>query len=164
MMMMSPSNKLLVIIMFVIFMGSFGIGVTSGYRYRETQIKPCPLPTPTISVANLGAAADLPNFLLIRGERWAVIETTFIGNQVGKTDCDHRAIYYQDLHNTAANRENLWHEITHAANCKFEEDALANWKPYTIGSPTHDTVYKMGSFLADFGLANPDFMRWASNE
>lgn len=145
------------------------VGGLAGYTARTALIvpaKPCPIPTITGTIFPMPSPhdteADVPTEVFIKGERWKIKETVWRDSTVGQTQCQLRVIYYENQPNKAALRETLWHEVIHAANCKFEDDALAHWKGFTMGSPTHDTVYKMGAFLAEFGMTNPEFLQWAS--
>ena len=140
---------------------ALALGGTLGWLFSPNPEPPF---EPVVTVPEDYHSVPLPKTLFINGERWKVLETTFTGDTVGLTECDRRIIWYSKERAISELRDTMWHEIIHAANCKFEDDALANWKKAAKDSPTHDTVYKMASFLEGFVMSNPDYVHWAMDK
>lgn len=112
------------------------------------------------------SAAALPSVLLINGERWILVDYDYaaagqpeIG---GQTDCDRRIIFRNPNEEITQDREDMWHEVFHAALCRnsVKGDRQANWEQYA-DTTDHKYVYLYGQFMEGFVHDNPDFVRWA---
>jgi hypothetical protein len=104
-----------------------------------------------------------PKHVYINGEMWIIVQVSSIDPDriAAETFCRNKLIVYVNAEDPTELRENLWHEIFHAAGvCAHGSDDW--WNSPHDADAGHEGIYHVGLFMGPFSMANPDFMEWAS--
>jgi hypothetical protein len=111
----------------------------------------------------------VPNRIFINGRAWHINQVDHFKDAEGHEDgigfggvqaetaCEYQQIIFIPVENQTEIRENIMHEVFHAAACSHGGDSWWNSKNDT---EDHPGVYHLGEFMAEFAAANPGFMTW----